>query len=246
LKPSVCLEVLAKDAKRGVNRGDVIIIIDVFRCSSTIITALQNGAKGVIPVKTVKEAVTLHNKHPEWLLAGERRAKRLRNFHLGNSPLEFKRELVEGKYIILTTTDGTRAIQESKGAENILIGALINVRAVSELALKIAKAEGKDITLVASGVRGRISLEDFLCAGKIAELMYDSNVKFSDSAFAAFLASKGTGESIEEIVQKSYHAEYLKSIGLDGDVEFCSRLDSTDLVPTVHDGVATLGVDSRK
>ncbi|MEM2875546.1 MAG: 2-phosphosulfolactate phosphatase [Candidatus Bathyarchaeia archaeon] len=240
METSVHLEVLARDAKKGVERKDVLVIIDVFRCSSTIITALQNGAKGVIPVKTLKEAITLHRKNPEWLLAGERGARKPRYFHLGNSPLEFRKERVEGKYIILTTTDGTKAIENSKGAGVILIGALINASAVGKLALKIARAEGRGITLVASGVRGELSLEDLICAGKIAESLYGPEVKFSDSAFVAFLASRGASESLEEVVQNSYHANYLKSLGLIEDVKFCSQIDSTIKVPIVHNGIATL------
>ncbi|MCD6529565.1 2-phosphosulfolactate phosphatase [Candidatus Bathyarchaeota archaeon] len=238
-KTPVHLEVLARYADRGVERGDVIVVIDVFRCSSTIVTALKNGAKAVIPVRTVKEAVKLHEKNPDWILAGERMGRKPKGFQLGNSPLEYRRELVENKCIILTTTDGTKAIEKSKGVEDILIGALINVSAVSKLALRIARSKGKGITLVASGRRGSFSLEDFLCAGKIAESMYGPEVELSDSAFAAFLASKGAGRAIGEIAKSSYHATYLKSIGLGRDVDFCSKLDLTDKVPSIIDGIAT-------
>ncbi|RLI24232.1 2-phosphosulfolactate phosphatase [Candidatus Bathyarchaeota archaeon] len=238
-KIRVHLEVLGRYADKGVKRGDVIVVIDVFRCSSTIVMALKNGAKAVIPVKTVKEAIKLHEKNPDWILAGERMGRKPKDFQLGNSPLEYRREAVKGKYIILTTTDGTKAIEKSKGAEDILIGALINVSAVSKLALSIARSKGKDITLVASGRCGEFSLEDFLCAGKIAELMRGSEVEFSDSALAALLASRGAGRAIGEIAKRSYHATYLKSLGLSRDVDFCSRLDLTDKVPSVHDGIAT-------
>ena len=238
-KTPVHLEVLARYADKGVERGDIIVIIDVFRCSSTIVTALKNGAKAVIPVRTVKEAVKLHEKNPDWILAGERMGRKPKGFQLGNSPLEYRRELVEDRCIILTTTDGTKAIEKSKGAEDILIGALINVSAVSKLALRTARSKGKGITLVASGRRGSFSLEDFLCAGKIAELMQGPEVEFSDSALAALLASRGAGRAIGEVAKSSNHATYLKSIGLGQDVDFCSKLDLSDKVPLVHDGMIT-------
>lgn len=237
----VNLEVLAKNAWRGVKRGDIIIVIDVFRCCSTIITALHNGAKGILPVKTVKEAIKIHKENRDWLLAGERRAHKPKGFHLGNSPLEFVREKVKGKIIIITTTDGTKALRNASGAEVILIGALLNASSVAECAVRIAQEKGKGITIVASGIKGRVSLEDFLCAGLIIESMEHFDVSFSDSARCALLASKGAGNRLSDIVQESGHANYLKSIGLMEDVKYCSQVNLYPLVPRVGErGIITL------
>ncbi|MDH5596295.1 MAG: 2-phosphosulfolactate phosphatase, partial [Candidatus Bathyarchaeota archaeon] len=126
-KLSLNLELSAKDTLKAVSRKDVLVVIDVLRCCSTIVMALANGAKEVIPTKTIREAQALHKKHPEFLLAGERKGLKPIGFNLGNSPLEFSSNIVKEKHVVLTTTSGTKAICSSKKARWVLIGAFFNV-----------------------------------------------------------------------------------------------------------------------
>jgi len=221
----------AKDIAKVVQRGDVIIVIDVLRCCSTIVTALANGAEGIIPIKTVKEARVLRRKHPEFILAGERRGIKPDGFDLGNSPLEFSPEKVEGKHIILTTTSGTKVISLSKNARLVLIGAFLNAEAVAGKALKIAKEEETGISLMPAGTNGLFSLEDFICAGAIAEGLLAEKVECSDAVLAALLAFQQARKSLDRVIQSGHHARYLISQGFGKDVKFCCRLNAFHIVP---------------
>jgi len=233
----VNLEILAKDTSKAVQREDAIIVIDVLRCSSTIIVALANGAKGIIPAKTLREARAYRQEHPEFMLAGERRGLKPKGFDLGNSPLEFSPEAMKGKHIILTTTSGTKAISSAKNGRKVLVGAFLNVGAVVEATLKIAEKEKSGISTVLSGTMGRFSLEDFLCAGAIIESLSTKKVELSDAALASLLAFQQASESLSRTVQLGDHAQFLKSIGFEADVEFCCRLDAFGVVPVYEDGV---------
>ena len=231
------LEFTLNNVVRAVQRRDAVIVIDVLRCCSTIVIALANGAKGVISAKTLREARTLHENHPEFVLAGERGGLKPKGFDLGNSPLEFSSEKVMGKHIILTTTSGTKAIALSKNARWVLIGAFLNAKAVAEAALKIAEREGIGISLALSGRKRRFSLEDFICAGAIAESLPIEKVEQSDASFAALLTFQQARVSLNNVIQRGYHAQYLKSIGLKKDVEFCCQTNVFEIVPFLKEGM---------
>jgi 2-phosphosulfolactate phosphatase len=224
---------VAKDAVKAVQRGDIIIVIDVLRCSSIIITALANGAKSIIPVKTIKEAWEYRKDHYEFLLAGERKGLKPKRFDLGNSPFNVSSETVKGKHIILTTTSGTKAISSAKKGKKVLIGAFLNVEAVAEAALKIAEKAKAAISLALSGKMGHFSLEDFLCAGAIIDSLSTKKVELSDAAFAALLAFQQAYGSLSSVVQRGSHAQYLESIGFKEDVRFCSRMNVFKVVPVL-------------
>lgn len=235
-----------EDVVKAVQRKDVIIVIDVLRCCSTIVTALANGARGVIPTKTVKEARAIHEMRPEFILAGERKELKPKGFDLGNSPLEFSPNKVRGKHIILTTTSGTKAIVLSKSARCVLIGALLNVEAVAKLALKICEEEGTGISIVLLGRKGRFHLEDFICAGAIVESLSVDKVERSDAAVTASLVFQQVRNSLSRFIQGARHAQYLESIGLKDDVEFCSQMNVFRTVPFLNgDTVVPLNVDCQ-
>ncbi|MFQ6080838.1 MAG: 2-phosphosulfolactate phosphatase [Candidatus Bathyarchaeia archaeon] len=240
MRPLVSLEFSAKDAPKAVQRGDAVIVIDVLRCCSTIVTALANAAEGVIPTKTVSEARRLHKKHPELILAGERGGIKPKGFHLGNSPLEFSPRAIGGKRIILTTTSGTKAIVLSQKTGWVLIGALLNSEAVAKAALKIAEKERLGISLVLSGRGGKhFSLEDFLCAGLIVGSLPTDRVELSDAALGSWLSFQQSRRSLYETIQDGYHARYLKSIGFEEDIRYCSQVNVFDIVPIYRNGIIT-------
>jgi len=225
------LEFTAQNAGKAVKRQDVIIVIDVLRCTSTIITALANGAKGVIPVKTIKEAREIHRQDPHTVLAGERRGIKPQGFYFGNSPLEFHPTKVARKKIILTTTNGTQALTKTKGASFVFVGAFLNLNAVTEVALKISKRENLGLSLVLSGKRGGFSLEDYLCAGAMLERFTLHQIDTSDAAFASLLTFKQVYGSLTDIIFQGSHAKYLKSIGLEEDVRFCCKQNKYKISP---------------
>lgn len=225
------LEFTAKGLAKAVQRNDVIIVIDVLRCCSTIVTALANAADGVIPTRTVREARELHKMNPEFILAGERRGIKPKGFDLGNSPLEFSHPRVKGKRVILTTTSGTKAIVSAKNAKHVLVGCFLNARAVAKAAFKIATREENGLSLISVGATGRFSLEDFICAGAIAYELPADHVEHSDGALAALLAFQQARESLNKVIKSSNHARHLKSLGFEEDVGFCCRLNVFEIVP---------------
>lgn len=242
LKPLVSLEFFAEDAAKAVKRRDVIVVIDALRCCSTIVTALANGATVIVPVKTIVEARRLKKRYPDFIIAGERKGLKPKGFILGNSPLEFSSEKVRGRRIILTTTSGTKTIFLSKRGKWVLIGAFLNAKAVAEASLKIAQNERTGISLVLAGKEGQFSLEDFLCAGAIAESFLTGRVEFSDAIMAALQSFKKVQDSLETAVKQSSHAQYLEKKGFKTDVEFCSRMDAFNLVPFLREGrIVSLG-----
>lgn len=223
-----------KDITKAVQREDVIIVIDVLRCCSTIVTALANAAEGVIPTKTVEEARALHRKHPEFILAGERRGIKLKGFDLGNSPLEFSPRKVKGKHVILTTTSGTKAVISSKRAKYVFTGAFLNAEATAKAASKIAMWKETGISIISAGTDNHFSLEDFVCAGAIAKSLLADNIEYSDAVLAALLTFQQARQSLERAVQSGFHARYLISQGFEEDVKFCSQLNVLNLAPFLN------------
>jgi 2-phosphosulfolactate phosphatase len=236
LKPFINLEFLAKDTVKAVKRKDVIVVIDALRCCSTIVTALANGATGIIPVSTILEARRLKKRYPKFIIAGERRGLKPKGFTLGNSPLEFSARNVRGEEIILTTTSGTKAISLFKKRKWVLIGAFLNAKAIAEASLKIAEKEKTGISLVLAGKEGQFSLEDFLCAGAIAEDFPMERVELSDAVMAALLSFKEARYSLKKAIRQGSHAEYLEKKGFESDVEFCSQMNIFNIVPFLKEG----------
>ena len=236
----VDVEFAAKDAIRAVKRGDLIIVVDVLRCSSSIINALANGVKAVIPTETLKEAYRLREQHPDFLLVGERKGRKLKGFDLGNSPLEFVREVVDGKTAIMTTTSGTAALVRCRRAEHVLVGAFLNAGAVAKKTAEIAQRNKADVSFVLAGEKGLLSLEDFLCAGAIASKFPTGRFSFSDEALAAVLGFERVKDALREYVSKSRHAKHLIELGFKRDVNFSCKLDHFGLVPVYRDGKVTL------
>ncbi len=231
----VSLELFAKNAGRAVERGDVIVVVDVLRCTSSIITALVHGAKSVLPVRTVKEARNIYKKNPNYILAGERKGLKPKGFTLGNSPRGFTKDLVEGKDIVITTTSGTMALTKVMGSKWVLIGALLNAKYVAEAAFRLSEKEDRGISLVLSGSRGRFSFEDFIGAGAIIDGFPKVRMDRADATFAAFLAFNNVKNSLTTTLQEGEHGKTLQRLGLGKDVIFCSQLNRYKIVPNLKD-----------
>ncbi len=236
----VSVKFAAKDAPKAVKRGDLIIVVDVLRCTSSIVNAFANGVKAVIPTETLREAFALREQHPDCLLAGERKGRKPPGFDFGNSPLEFVQEVVEGRTVIMTTTSGTRALVRCREAEHVLVGAFLNAKAVAKKSAEIAESNGVNVSFVLAGEKGLFSLEDFLCAGAIASEFRAGAFGFSDEALAAVTAFDCAKDALIESVMKSRHAKHLSELGFGRDVEFSCMLNRFDLVPVYRDGNVTL------
>lgn len=212
--------------------GKTVVVIDVLRATSVITTALANGASEVIVKVEVEEAIEL--KDEETLIGGERKAQKIKGFDLSNSPLEYSREIVENRRIVLTTTNGTKTIHRAAHADKIYIGSMLNGRAVANALVE----EGKDIIIACAGTQGDFSLDDFICAGKIIYDVYNMlEISMDDFAASAYMAYRDNRNDIISYIKMASHYKYLISIGLEKDIHYCFTEDILKIVPVVKNGV---------
>ncbi|NFE80400.1 2-phosphosulfolactate phosphatase family protein [Clostridium sporogenes] len=220
------------DDKRLINK--TIVVIDILRATSVITTAIDNGCKKVIPVLTVEEAKDIaQNSKDNIILGGERNALKIDGFNFSNSPLEYTKKYVEGKTVVLSTTNGTRAINNSFNAKTILISALINSKATAKAIDKL----NEDLVIINSGTNGQFSIDDFICSGYLIDCLYNirKDLELSDIAKTAYYIYTNN-KDIGSFVQKATHYNRLKSLNLEKDLEYCFQKDIIDIVPQYKDG----------
>lgn len=220
--------------------GKVAVAIDVLRATSTIITALANGADTVVPVLAPDEAFQVVRDNPgrTFVLGGERRSLRIEGFHLGNSPLEYTTARVSGLPILFTTTNGTRAIRRAAGAQSLYIASLLNAPAVAQELLTL----GKDVAICCAGTHDQLSLEDSACAGAILEWMGGpgAHLELNDMAQVARQLYRQFDGRLAELLHLSEHGQSLGKLGLQEDLLFCSQLGTSTLLPRYVEGQVTL------
>lgn len=216
------------EAKGAIGRR-VVVVIDVLRATTTIAEALSSGATSVLPVASVDDAVRKADQigRDAVLLCGERDAQPIRGFSLGNSPLEFVPDRVSGKTLVMTTTNGTRAILAAAGAEHCLMGSLTNLRAVADRIME----HDEDVLLLCAGREGAFALEDAYCAGRIATLLRGhGRVRGNDGLRAALhLARRGPASA--GLLARTAAGRRLREIGREDDIEFCAVEDRHEVVP---------------
>lgn len=227
--------------QEAVNRENkCIIVLDILRASSTIVTAFDAGCKSVLPVATVEEARQLKDENPAMLLCGERNGLPPQGFDLGNSPVEYTAQTVSGKDLILTTSNGTRAILGAERNSTVLIGSFLNLDAVLEKAL----STGRDILIQCAGTDGAFSLEDTFAAALFTDAFNRRvcNLDIGDGARWALYSVKGMAPvkddfstfEIQTVLRNSAHGKRLAAAGFDDDLTFCARQDTTDVVPYLN------------
>src|SRR5687767_14653917 len=200
-------------------RAPVAVVVDVLRATSTVVQALASGYRRVLCCAEIGEARDLRARLGEGVLAGERLAQAIPGFDLGNSPAEFVEP--RGETVILTTTNGTRAIvAAAAGAETVLVGSLLNLAAVADA----ARDSGAAVEVVCAGVDGRFTLDDAYCAGRIAGLLGGER---SDAAEAAVRLA-GSFASAEEGLRA---AENPRQEALGDDLAWCARESVLEVVP---------------
>ena len=209
--------------------GKIIVVIDVLRATSVMITAMKNGAKEIRPFREVDELLSYTKDMKNILKCGERRGIKIKGFDLGNSPLEYKREIVNGKTICMTTSNGTNALVKSSSGKKILIGSFLNL---DSLCQKINEID-QDTVIVCAGTDGKFSLDDSLCAGEIIKRL---NYKtLSDSARAMYMIAS-IPETIENKLRKSSHYSFLIKIGETEDLKPCLSTNSKNIVLEYSNG----------
>lgn len=214
--------------------GKTAVVIDVLRTTTVITAALLNGAKEMTPVNSIEFAMKISGGG-HVLLGGERNTKMIEGFNLGNSPLEYTSENVDGKSIILFTTNGSGSIVRAKFAESTFIGCFNNLQGLAAHLLSL----NKDIEILCSGSHGMFCLEDTVCAGKLIRKIQklNGNIELSDASKASLELNATFGKNIIEMLTESEHGKRLIENGFEDDIKYCSELDVTDLIPVFQSGV---------
>jgi 2-phosphosulfolactate phosphatase len=209
--------------------ADTVVVIDVLRATSTIVTALTNGAAAVVPVREPDEAIAVMRRigRERVLLCGERGSHAIAGFDLDNSPASYARDVVAGKTLVMTTTNGTRALVEAaRGGVAVYCAALLNRTAIVE---RLAESTGDE---------GTLSFEDLLGAGAIVAALVarDRGLAISDEARAAMTAYAASAKRLTTAVAGGTHARDLVAAGFSNDVAACARIDVSTCVPRYTDG----------
>ena len=215
------------------------VVIDALRATSTMVTALAHGARAILPAADLSEALDLHRRHPDALLAGERGGVRIPEsltggvrFDLGNSPREFNEAAVFRKTIIMTTTNGTRALRSCGAAQIVAVGSFLNLGATVRF---LRQAAPKEVLLVCSGTGDHAAYEDILCAGALCETLE----RGADETDACLLARKLYAfeqDNLTAALAVSRNGQRLLGLPeLRDDIAFCAQIDSQDFAVRMDD-----------
>lgn len=215
--------------------NSIVVIIDVLRATSTIATALYNGARCVIPVDSVSRCIEL-GKQIHGITAGERDGKIAEGLEYGNSPFEYPKEFVVGKTLVLTTTNGTRLLQMAleKGAKEIITGSFCNLSAVCDHIIEMKK----DVILGCAAWKDRVNMEDALFAGAIISRVrkhFDINCDSSHISEAMYERGK---KDLFSFIKNNNASHYhrLMNFGLEKDIRYCLTPDLANILPIYSDG----------
>lgn len=226
----------ADEISQEKTEGKICVVIDVLRATSVMITALHNGAEKIFPFKDIKIIQERCENLKNIIKCGERNALKIDGFDLGNSPLEFTKEKVFGKDIYMSTTNGTKAVENSLSAEKIIICSFLNIKSVSKKLLEYKK----DVVIVCAGTNGKFSLDDTLCAGLIIkEMQKHTEIQMNDVLLAAVRISE-SHEDIKDILKGSTHYERLLSLGFEKDMEHIFSLNKYSIVPEYKNGYISI------
>lgn len=212
----------------------VVVVIDVFRATSTIASVLYNGAKCVVPVDSVPKAIEIA-KNIDGIAAGERDGKIADGLQHGNSPLEYSREFIENKTLVLTTTNGTRLLHMAldKGATTIISGSFPNLSAVSDYILE----EKRNVILACAGWKDRFNLEDTLFAGAVIDKVKQHFTIHCDSSLMAeTMYVKNKKDLMKYAPKLTHYHRLVERFGLIEDIRFCLTNDVANVLPFYMDG----------
>lgn len=217
-------------------KNSIVVIIDVLRATSTICTALYNGAARVIPVASVEECVNI-GRAIGGITAGERDGKIAEGLVHGNSPFEYPREFIENQTLVLTTTNGTKMLHMAKDAIQIVTGSFPNITAVCEYLV----GQGQNVILGCAAWKDRVNLEDTLFAGAVVSRVkshFDINC---DSAIAAETLYNVAKDDVHTFMKQATHYKRLANFGLEKDIEYCLTPDGANVLPLFKNGELIAG-----
>lgn len=206
----------------------IAVVIDVFRATSSICYGLSNGAQAIIPVSEIEACSAYADRG--YLLAAEREGKAVEGFDFGNSPFSYTAEKVKGKTIVLTTTNGTRAIRLCEGADDIVAGSFGNLSVLSNW----LRGLPQDVLFVCAGWKNHPNLEDTVFAGAVIDNIRDESSELDDSAWiAAKLHAEGRGDLLS-FLAKAQHAQRMKQLDVTKDIAFSLTPDLSPVIPILR------------
>ncbi|MFN3378772.1 2-phosphosulfolactate phosphatase [Runella zeae] len=209
--------------------NSIVVVTDIFRATSCMVTGLAYGVGSITPVATVEECYALQQKG--YIAAAERNAMKVEGFDLDNSPFSYMDDQLIGANIAMTTTNGTLSITKAKSsAVKVLIGAFLNLGAVANY----LQAQPYDILVLCAGWKGRVNLEDTLFAGALVEALKEDYIIAEDSALMAMRAYQQAQNDLIGYVSNSSHVRRLQRLGIQKDIAYCLQKDLYDVVPVLR------------
>lgn len=225
----------------NIERDRPIVIIDIFRASTSITAALGAGAREIFVAGSRREAMEIKARiGDEAILAGEREGFKIEGYDLGNSPREMSFDILKDRPVIFNSTNGTKLMRRFTDYTNVVVGSIVSLSATVDY----LKMFANDPVFCCAATEGRFSNEDTICAGMIIERLEKSDADLDDAAFFAARMVCNIGNKWYDWSKNSKHGRYLASIGLGDDLDFCLELDRYDFVPVKKgDRIKRGGVD---
>ena len=211
--------------------GKVVVVVDVLRATSSMVTAFAHGIEKIIPVSSLEDC--LNQKLLGYLTAAEREGRKAEGFDLGNSPFSYMEPHIKGKTLVMTTTNGTHAIRLSMAADKVVAGAFLNLGSVAAMAI----AEGKDVLVVCAGWKGNFNLEDTLFAGALAERLKNNFKPANDATLAAQHLYRLAKPDKAAFLAESSHVQRLHNLNITKDIDFCLQEDVYDVIPVLENEI---------
>lgn len=206
----------------------IVVVADVFRATSCMVTAFAYGVNSIIPVATIEECQLYQERG--YLAAAERNARKVDGFELDNSPFTYMDERIRGANVAMTTTNGTLAITKSRSAVKVLVGSFLNLEAI----VQFLKSERYDVMVLCAGWKGRVNMEDTLFAGALVERLKDSYAMAEDSAVMAWRLYCQGRDNLPSYLSNSSHIRRLQRLGIQKDITYCLQHDLYDVVPVLR------------
>ncbi len=217
----------------------IVVVVDIFRATTTMCAALENGARSIIPVASVEEAQEYKAKG--YLVGAERNVKRCDFADFGNSPFDYTEDKVSGKEIVFTTTNGTQAIEMAQNAGILIIGAFSNIEAVARFCIE----KQKDVIVLCAGWNNRFNIEDTLFGGALARRLIDkAYISASDAVQVALSMWDEAKPDIRAYIDRTEHIKRLEANNLQDSVEYCLTEDTLNIVPVYKKETRKITINS--
>lgn len=219
--------------------NNIVVVIDILRATSSIVYGIDNGATAIIPVANVADCLNYADRG--YLLAAERNGSVVAGYDFGNSPFSYTKERVGDKTVVLTTTNGTKALHMARAtAKQVVVGSFLNLKALCDW----LKAQNEDVLLLCAGWKDQFNLEDTLFAGAVVQELRPHFDEFDDSGVAAEDLYQLAKADLRAYINKSSHSHRLAALNIEADVQFCLQLNLCQAIPVLEgDNLVRLSVN---